>query len=124
MCHVDRNRVVASRRESASNRPPGGVSCPRCRLVRLALLGIAEKIGPLCCSSSDARVLPTTYEEWLRKAEGLAAQITTKGGIAEKVIIDPSEFEKWCSGHGLRPDAEARMRFGNEFVARKYLKQS
>lgn len=43
-----------------------------------------------------------------------------RGLIAERVYIDPDEFPRWCAARGLDLDADARMAFASEAVARKY----
>ncbi len=44
--------------------------------------------------------------------------------ITNKAYIDPDTFAEWCQSRSLYIDANARMDFANEFVARKYRNQS
>ncbi|HCB12137.1 MAG TPA: hypothetical protein DEP36_01000 [Gammaproteobacteria bacterium] len=72
----------------------------------------------------DSRKLPNTYVKWLKQANQGFQQLTAQGHLVEKVYLDPNTFPAWCSERGLDVDANARMTFANEFVARKYRNQS
>lgn len=64
----------------------------------------------------DPQVLPVTYREWQKKAEGTERQIKAQGFIVYRAIIDPDTFPAWCALRGLNVDAKARMAFGSEFA--------
>lgn len=68
----------------------------------------------------DHQNLPSTFQDWLNKAQNLADRIKSQGCIVEKVYIDPNTFPQWCRGRGLDINGQARIEFVNEFVARKY----
>ena len=40
--------------------------------------------------------LPDTYDEWLNLKTKQIAEIEARGLIADKVIIDPDEFARYC----------------------------
>lgn len=72
----------------------------------------------------DHRKLPDTYKQWLKKANQGFEHFTAQGHIVEKVYIDPDTFPDWCATRGLNVDANARIRFASEAVARMYSNQS
>jgi hypothetical protein len=67
----------------------------------------------------DEKPLHPSYQEWLKAAERLTEQLRRDGNAFQKVYIDPNTFPLWCADRGLKIDSKARMRFANEFVARK-----
>lgn len=69
---------------------------------------------------SDSSKLPSSYKDWLNSAETGFRELTSKGRTVERVYLDPNTFPDWCRSHNLKIDAQARMEFANEFVARKY----
>jgi hypothetical protein len=72
----------------------------------------------------DGHGLPSAFQEWHNKAQAIYNQIKMRGGVTvERVYIDPDTFPAWCRDRGLNIDAQARTRFANEFVARKYTQQ-
>jgi hypothetical protein len=70
------------------------------------------------------RLLPATYNKWLRRAEQAEKEFKRQGTIAERVYIDPIEFSLWCVDRGTDLDAAARMNFAAEAVDRKYRDQA
>jgi len=68
----------------------------------------------------DGRKLPPTYKQWLKQANKGLEQLTAQGHLVEKVYLDLDTFPDWRRRRGLDIDADARMRFANEAVARKY----
>lgn len=70
---------------------------------------------------SDAHLLPASYEQWLARAEAKCRELVSDGITVEKVFIDPETFPAWCRKMELKPDAEARARYANDFVTVKYL---
>jgi hypothetical protein len=70
---------------------------------------------------SDGRNLPSTYNEWLKQAEGLLNKLKREGQTVEKVYIEPDTFPAWCAEKGMDVDSKARVRFADEFVAKKYI---
>ena len=72
----------------------------------------------------DHRKLPDTYKKWSKSANAGVEKLRAEGHIVEKVNIDPETFPSWCIANGMEVDANARMRFASDFVARKYRNQS
>ena len=66
----------------------------------------------------DGDMLPTTYDEWLEKAENGFAQLIRGGNIVVKAYINPDTFPKWCDARRLSTDTDGRKRFASEFAAR------
>lgn len=64
----------------------------------------------------DGSKLPETYYHWLKSAEVGERQLSKSGMTVFRAHIVPDEFLAWCQRNGLRPNADARMRWGNEFV--------
>jgi hypothetical protein len=69
---------------------------------------------------TDTSVLPATYDAWYTLAEQLEQRVKAQGLAVERVFIEPEPFRTWCAERGIAPDAQARTRFGNETVAKKY----
>lgn len=68
----------------------------------------------------DGHKLSPTYDQWLKRAKRAEKELKAQGHIVEKAYIDPETFPAWCRARGLDINAEARIRFANEFVAGKY----
>lgn len=68
----------------------------------------------------DGHDLPLTFDEWQQQAQDLFDGLKSKGHIVEKVYIEPDPFTDWCLRRGLDINANARVNFANEFVARIY----
>jgi uncharacterized membrane protein len=64
----------------------------------------------------DSHVLPSTYSEWKKKAEGQERKWQADGVTVFRAIIDPDEFPAWCKAHGLNVDAKGRTAFASEFA--------
>lgn len=67
----------------------------------------------------DSDVLPSSYKEWRKKADGLIRQIEATGRSAVRATIDPEQFPAWCAARGLNVDANARTAFANEEAYRQ-----
>lgn len=77
---------------------------------------------PLRKLFEDGEKLSATYQQWLQAAN-LGFERLKKGGhIVEKVFIIPGEFSAWCAAKGKRLNAESRIAFVNEAVAKKCIK--
>jgi hypothetical protein len=70
----------------------------------------------------DGAKLHPTYSQWLQAATLGFERFKSEGNIVEKIFIIPDEFSAWCAANGRQLNAEARMRFVNEAVAKKYVK--
>lgn len=60
----------------------------------------------------DGNLLPSTYDQWLKMAEGGRKQFLSDGYLVVQVYIDPDTFPAWCRERGLKVDANARTQFG------------
>ena len=65
---------------------------------------------------ADGARLHETYGGWLAAARTAETHLVAQGHRVVRVEIEPDEFVVWCSGHDIAPDAEARMRYANEFA--------
>ena len=78
-----------------------------------------DKLGRLF----DDPFFKKPFDDWLKNAEYGFKDQGRRDRVVEKVYLDPEQFPLWCAECGLHVDAKARIRFANEAVARKYLKQ-
>jgi hypothetical protein len=60
---------------------------------------------------SDANKLPTTYDAWLERAEGVEQKFQSAGFDIAKIWIRPIPFAAWCKGRNVSPDQVARLIF-------------
>ncbi len=67
----------------------------------------------------DYKLLPTTYDEWLGKAEENKKNAEESGDTVVKVFIEPDSFPAWCKLQGKAPDKEARTEFAIQVVMSK-----
>lgn len=72
---------------------------------------------------ADGAALPALYDKWFYNAEKNRQKLERGGNLVERVYLDPDEFPEWCRLRGLDIDSQARTRFVNEAVARKYRNQ-
>lgn len=64
----------------------------------------------------DSDLLPTSYEDWLQRAEAMKAQVEAAGDAVVKVYIDPETFPQWCKEKNLPMNSEARSQLAIEVV--------
>lgn len=69
----------------------------------------------------DGHNLPRSYDQWLRSAETDEKQLAKSGKKVVRAHIRPDEFISWYSKLGLKANADARMRWGNEFAYRSIM---
>ncbi|MCA9137275.1 MAG: hypothetical protein KDB00_10960 [Planctomycetales bacterium] len=63
---------------------------------------------------SDSDDLPSTYDDWLVKAEHAEKQVQSQGMKVVRVETDPETFRSWCNERGYSNiDTHARMGFGS-----------
>jgi hypothetical protein len=62
----------------------------------------------------DAELLPSTYADWLVRAEEKRAEVEAAGDQVMKVFIDPETFAEWCEKKHLPKDANARAELALE----------
>jgi hypothetical protein len=60
------------------------------------------------------------WKEWEQQAKKAEAEFKSQGMIVERVYIDPDTFADWCSRNGVGTGRDGRMKFGADFVAKKY----
>ena len=65
---------------------------------------------------ADSHLLPSTYADWLGRAEEMKTRVQADGDIVIKVYIDPETFPAWCAQKGLPMDAEARSQLAIEMA--------
>jgi hypothetical protein len=63
---------------------------------------------------SDPDKLPTTYDAWLERAEGVERQFKKAGFTVVRIWIRPILFAVWCKERNVSPDQAARLTFANE----------
>jgi hypothetical protein len=63
---------------------------------------------------SDPDKLPTTYDAWLERAEGVERQFKKAGFTVARIWIRPVSFAAWCKERNVSPDQAARFTFVNE----------
>jgi hypothetical protein len=63
---------------------------------------------------SDPDKLPTTYDAWLERAEGVERQFKKAGFTVARIWIRPVPFAAWCKERNVSPDQAARLFFANE----------
>jgi hypothetical protein len=65
---------------------------------------------------SDSNMLPTTYDAWLERAEGVEQKFRSAGFDIARIWIRPIPFAAWCKERNVSPDQVARLIFVNEAV--------
>ncbi|EPF5011074.1 TPA: hypothetical protein ACXJQA_005973 [Pseudomonas aeruginosa] len=68
----------------------------------------------------DAHVMPTTYSQWFKRANGAYEQFLRQGAFVVKAQASPEEFKAWCAKHGHRLNADGRMAFGSFKAMEKF----
>ncbi|WP_409560239.1 hypothetical protein [Hyphomicrobium sp. MC8b] len=67
---------------------------------------------------ADADVLPRNFHKWLKQAETSEKHFRAQGWIIHRVDLDPDAFLRWCTERNVDANADARMAFANDAVAR------
>lgn len=70
----------------------------------------------LRASFADGARLHETYAGWSAAARATEAHLVAQGHRVVRVEIEPEEFAAWCSACNVAQDADARMRYANEFA--------
>ena len=63
---------------------------------------------------SDSSKLPTTYDAWLERAEGVEQKFQSAGFDIARIWIRPIPFAVWCKKRNVAPDQVARLIFVSE----------
>jgi hypothetical protein len=66
----------------------------------------------------DGASFPKTYASWRQKAVRMERELKRQGATTVRIEIEPEAFQRWCSGHGVVADSDARNRFVDEALAR------
>ena len=61
----------------------------------------------------DSNKLPTTYDAWLKRAEGVEQKFQSAGFDIARIWIRPIPFAAWCKERSVSPDQRARLTFAN-----------
>ncbi len=62
---------------------------------------------------SDTDKLPTTYDDWLERAEQVERQFQKAGFGVARIWIRPVPFAAWCKERNVSLDQAARLTFVN-----------
>jgi hypothetical protein len=62
---------------------------------------------------SDPDKLPATYDDWLKRAEGVERQFKKAGFGVARIWIRPVPFAAWCKKRNVSPDQAGRLTFVN-----------
>ncbi len=62
---------------------------------------------------TDAKNMPSTYEDWKKLVKKECEEIKRIGNIALRVDIDPNTFTDWCIEHGFPTNSQGRIAFVN-----------
>lgn len=65
----------------------------------------------------DSQLPP--YERWLEKIESGIASAEGKGIAAEKVIVDPDEFMRWCEARSKPVHRDVRAQYAAEMLMKR-----
>jgi len=65
---------------------------------------------------SDSSKLPTTYDAWLERAEGVEQKFQSAAFDTARISIRPIPFAAWCKERNVSPDQVARLNFVNDAV--------
>lgn len=89
-------------------------------LMKISVVGVPwyrkGDYARLRASFADGARLHETYAGWSAAARATEAHLVAQGHRAVRVEIEPEEFAAWCSARDVAQDAEARMRYANEFA--------
>ena len=90
--------------------------------MKVSTVGVAwytresyEKLLPLW---ADRERFDPSFDKWLDAAERFLDKLRQSGQAFQKVYIDPDTFPEWCARRSLDLNAQARIDFASEFVAR------
>lgn len=80
--------------------------------ILISMVWYREGTYPILMSMfDDAENMPSTYHDWLRKAQETKVQMERNGQRVVCIDLQPQEFRAWCAKEGLKLDAKARSRF-------------
>ena len=65
----------------------------------------------------DDHKLPSTYDEWEKHTEAAEQEMKVIGREMVRTVIKPDAVVAWCHERGLKADAQARVRYVNEYEA-------
>ncbi len=68
---------------------------------------------------TDSKLLPSSYQEWLQRAEEMKGTVEKGGDLVIKVFIDPETFPAWCREKGKEMDGNARTELAIEVATQQ-----
>lgn len=83
-------------------------------MIRAMVWYKEEHYQELLSLFDDAELLPTSFQDWLIRAEEKKAELEANGDQVIKVFIDPETFPEWCAQKKLAKDANARSQLAIE----------
>ena len=72
---------------------------------------------------SDPEILFDTFDEWLRAAKKIEADVSAQGDKVVRIRFDLASFLLFCVGAGRLPDEQARAAWASAEVKKKFLGQ-
>ena len=69
---------------------------------------------------SDPEALFDTFDEWLKAARKIEADVTAKGEKVVRVRFDLGAFLLYCATHGVKPEEQTRAKWAAQEVRKKY----
>ncbi len=69
---------------------------------------------------ADPEVLFDTFDEWLKAAKKIEAEVTAKGDKVVRIRFDLASFLLFCVGSRRLPDEQARAAWASNEVQKKY----
>ena len=72
---------------------------------------------------ADPEVLFDTFDEWLKAAKKIEADVTAKGDKVVRIRFDLASFLLFCVGARRLPDEQARAAWASSEVQKKYARR-
>jgi hypothetical protein len=69
---------------------------------------------------ADPEALFDTFDEWLKAARKIEAEVTAKGGKVVRVRFDLPAFMLYCASHNVAPYEQSRANWAAQEVKKKY----
>jgi len=66
--------------------------------------------------ASDAENLDDTYEAWQRNLERTERELSAKGLVVRRVLIDVDALVEWCRAHNRVVNGAARAEYTSQIV--------
>lgn len=69
---------------------------------------------------ADPEILFDTFDEWLRAAKKIEADVSAQGDKVVRIRFDLASFLLFCVGAGRLPDEQARAAWASAEVKKKF----